>query len=80
MAEREAVAAQLVNGMVNAAAEIERWVPGIDAGNAFDLFGLPLFTGLLAGPQSVAAPRATTRSSLRHTSATSNRGTTPTST
>lgn len=75
-----AVAAQLVNGMVNAAAEIERWVPGIDAGNAFDLFGLPLFTGLLAGPQSVAAPRATTRSSLRHTSATSNRGTTPTST
>lgn len=40
------VAAQMVNGMLNAAAEVERWVRGIDAGNAFELYALPLFHGL----------------------------------
>lgn len=44
------VAAQMVNGMLNAAAEIERWVRGIDAGNAFALYAMPLFTGLQAAP------------------------------
>lgn len=72
------VAAQVVNGMVNAAAEIERWVSGIDAGNAFDLFAMPVFTGLLAGQPAVAssAPRTTT-SSTRSSGAAA-RGTTPT--
>ncbi len=48
------VAAQMVNGMVNAAAEIERWVRGISAVNVFDLYAVPLFTGLCA---PAAAPR-----------------------
>jgi AcrR family transcriptional regulator len=44
------VAAQMVNGTINAAAEIERWVRGgaVDAGNVFELFALPLFAGLYA--------------------------------
>lgn len=43
-----AVVAQVVNGMINAAAELERWAPGTDAGgdDVFDLFARPLFAGL----------------------------------
>ncbi|MFO1329191.1 MAG: TetR family transcriptional regulator [Rubrivivax sp.] len=48
------IAAQMVSGMLNAAAEIERWVRGIDAGNAFTLYALPLLHGLHAGD---TAPR-----------------------
>jgi AcrR family transcriptional regulator len=48
------VAAQMINGTLNAVAEIERWVRGIDAGNAFDLYAMPLFTGLLSAPPAVA--------------------------
>jgi AcrR family transcriptional regulator len=44
------IAAQVVNGMVNAAAEVERWVPGAHAGNVFELYALPLFGGLLSQP------------------------------
>ena len=44
------VAAQMINGMVNATAEIERWVRGVRADNAFDWFAMPLFTGLLQSP------------------------------
>ena len=40
------ITAQVVNGMLNAAAEVERWVPGLNAGNAYELYALPLFTGL----------------------------------
>lgn len=43
------IAAQMVNGMLNAAAEIERWVPGVGRENAFTLFALPLLHGLHAG-------------------------------
>jgi AcrR family transcriptional regulator len=50
------VAAQMINGTINAVAEIERWVRGIDAGNAFDLYAMPLFTGLLSAPPTAAAP------------------------
>ena len=46
------IAAQQVNGLVNALAEIERWVPGIDAENVADLFARPLFLGLLHAPGS----------------------------
>jgi len=42
----QVVAAQAVNGMVNAAAEVHRWVQGLDSGNAFALYASPLFTGL----------------------------------
>jgi AcrR family transcriptional regulator len=44
------VAAQVVNGMVNAAAEVERWVPGTHAGNVFELYAMPLFSGLQPAP------------------------------
>ncbi|MDT7835689.1 TetR/AcrR family transcriptional regulator [Aquabacterium sp. OR-4] len=44
------VAAQVVSGMINATAEMERWVPGLHAGNAFALFAMPLFTGLRCAP------------------------------
>jgi len=50
------IAAQVINGMVNAAAELERWVPGAHAGNAFDLYAMPLFRGLQ--PEAADAPAA----------------------
>jgi len=55
------MAAEVVNGMLNAAAEIERWVAGITADNAFELYAMPVFTGLrvavpAAGAAAVPAP------------------------
>lgn len=44
----QSIAAQLVSGMINAAAEIERWVPGVNEDNAADLYARPLFMGLLS--------------------------------
>jgi AcrR family transcriptional regulator len=58
------IAAQVVNGLVNAAAELERWVPGADAGNAFELYAMPLFTGIddtPGTPPSTRAARTTAR-------------------
>ncbi|HSW22846.1 MAG TPA: TetR family transcriptional regulator, partial [Burkholderiaceae bacterium] len=55
------IAAQVVNGLVNAAAELERWVPGAHAGNAFELYATPLFGGLqpaAAHPQATEATSA----------------------
>jgi AcrR family transcriptional regulator len=56
------IAAQGVNGMINAVAEIERWVPGISADNVFEFYALPLFTGLRSAPPAAPgvgpAPRA----------------------
>ncbi len=43
-----AIAAQMVNGMVNAAASIKRWVPDVTIDNAVDLYARPLFVGLLS--------------------------------
>ena len=38
---------------------IERWVPGLHAGNAFGLYALPLLTGLQAGaPADASVPPA----------------------
>ena len=59
------IAAQVVNGMVNAAAELERWVPGAHAGNVFELYALPLFTGLQTLPQAAAARNTAARPELR---------------
>ncbi|MBL8552545.1 MAG: TetR/AcrR family transcriptional regulator [Hyphomonadaceae bacterium] len=42
-----AIAAQVVNGMVNAAADLARWAPGATLANAVDLYARPLFAGLL---------------------------------
>ncbi len=41
------VAGQLVNSMINSAAEIRRWVPGITAETAPELCVRPLLTGIL---------------------------------
>ena len=46
------ITAQVINGMVNAAAELDRWVPGTHAGNVFELYAMPVFTGLQAGGQA----------------------------
>ena len=39
----------MINGMLNAAAEIERWVRSLHK-RFFDLYALPLFTGLTQAP------------------------------
>jgi AcrR family transcriptional regulator len=44
------VAAQLVNGMISAAADLTRWVHDADAESAPALFARPLFEGLLKPP------------------------------
>jgi len=52
------VAAQMISGMVNAAAEIDRWARGLDQSNTFELYAMPLFTGLATPPpMGPAAPR-----------------------
>jgi hypothetical protein len=58
------VAAQVVNGMVNAAAEIERWVPGAHAGNVFELYAMPLFTGLQPPPAAGRSERVVRRAKV----------------
>jgi AcrR family transcriptional regulator len=44
----QVIAAQLVSSTVDAAAELQRWVPSADAQSAPDLFARPLFFGLFA--------------------------------
>lgn len=41
------IAAQMINGMVNASASIKRWVPGATIENVAQLYARPLFAGLL---------------------------------
>jgi AcrR family transcriptional regulator len=53
------IAAQVINAMVNAAAELERWVPGATAANVFELYALPLFSGLQARTTAGARAAAT---------------------
>jgi AcrR family transcriptional regulator len=43
------IAAQVINGLVNAAAELQRWVSGAHEHNAFELYAMPLFSGLRPG-------------------------------
>ncbi|MGE3064973.1 MAG: TetR/AcrR family transcriptional regulator [Hyphomicrobiaceae bacterium] len=47
----QTVAAQLVSGMVNAAAELHRWVPGVTRESASDLYARPLLLGLFSPPK-----------------------------
>lgn len=42
-----AIAAQMINGMINASASIKRWVPGATIDNVACLYARPLFMGLL---------------------------------
>jgi AcrR family transcriptional regulator len=58
------VAAQVVNGMINAAAEVERWVPGAHAGNVFELYAMPLFSGLQPVRASARTERAARRANV----------------
>lgn len=44
------VAAQLVNGMINSAAELRRWVPEASEATASRLFAEPLFAGVWSPP------------------------------
>ena len=70
IAEDPSIAAQMANGMINAVAEIERWVQGIDASNTFDLYAMPLFTGLLAAPPARPAQARTLTARPRRLAAT----------
>ena len=60
------ITAQVINGMINAAAELERWARGIDAGTVFALYAMPVFTGLqlAAGAAAAPAPRTPARMTM----------------
>lgn len=61
----QSIAAQVVSGMINAAAEIERWARGVHAGDVFESYALPVFTGLAAGAAAGTAPRTPARTRPR---------------
>ncbi len=42
------IAAEQVTGMINAASELDRWVPALAKDRAVDLFARPLFEGILS--------------------------------
>lgn len=42
------IAAHMINSMLNAAASLETWVPGLEREEAADLFARPLLTGVLS--------------------------------
>jgi AcrR family transcriptional regulator len=48
------IAAHLVDSLINAAAELERWVPGVTIDTAADLYAKPFLVGIFS---SDAAPR-----------------------
>ncbi|EHR70897.1 transcriptional regulator [Burkholderiales bacterium JOSHI_001] len=48
------IAAQGLVAMINAAAELQRWVPGVDSDSAMGLYVRPAFLGLLCEPESGA--------------------------
>jgi len=56
------IAAQVINGMINAAAELDRWAPDLNAGNVFDVYALPVFTGLAPRAAATTAQRRAGRS------------------
>lgn len=43
----QAIAAQMVSGMINASASARRWVPDASPANVVDLYARPLFMGIL---------------------------------
>ena len=54
----QAIAARMVNGMINAAAELSWWVPGVNVENAADLYARPLLKGLVER-EPVSTPATT---------------------
>ena len=49
------IAAELVNGMINAAAELAKWSPTATMANAADLFAKPLLLGVFSPPDRIKA-------------------------
>jgi len=47
------IAAELVNGMINAAAELSRWSPAATIDTAADLFVKPLMFGMFSAPEKM---------------------------
>ena len=45
------IAAQMVMGLVNGAAELHRWVPGITEESVIALYVRPIFFGLLSADE-----------------------------
>jgi len=63
-----AIAAHVVDSIINAAVELEWWVPGITAETAADLYAKPLFMGMFA-PESEAEPQVPSRERIAATKA-----------
>jgi len=53
-----AIAAQLLASAINATAELQRWVPGVHAGNATALYARPALLGLLCDTAQAPAAAA----------------------
>jgi AcrR family transcriptional regulator len=49
------VAAHLIDSMINAAVELERWISGVTVGNAADLYARPFFVGVFAAEVNAAS-------------------------
>ena len=47
--------AQVINGSINAASELQNWAPGVTAANAADIYLKPLFLGLFAPPHGASS-------------------------
>jgi AcrR family transcriptional regulator len=50
------IAAHMITGAINAAAELHHWAPGSTAETAFDLYVRPMFAGLYVGATPPAEP------------------------
>jgi hypothetical protein len=46
------IAAHLIDSVINAAAELERWVPGVTIETAADLYAKPFFVGIFSSDAS----------------------------
>lgn len=62
------VAAHMVDSIINAAVELEWWVPGVIAASAADLYARPLFMGVFT-PEADAESQPTSRARITATSA-----------
>jgi AcrR family transcriptional regulator len=49
------IAAHLIDSLVNAAVELERWIPGVTIDNAADLYAKPFFMGIFSRKQLALA-------------------------
>jgi hypothetical protein len=63
-----AVAAHVVDSVINAAVELEWWVPGITRDTAADLYARPLFMGIFT-PEADAEAHSASRTRRAATSA-----------